>query len=387
MDIVHTPRADLRALDMEDKLVFFDHVVRGLGMDCVLNYNLKYPRFMGLQIEGLGEHFANQPTDSNPTQEEEQGQLEEPTEDAAMEEDATDADATTTDATTTDAAATTTDNGKKMSKRQRQRAKKKTARERAATVRGGAASPPGVVEAPADCDAAPTSTDAAASGQASAPAVDSGLAAPIQPPRATSDSPAAFLGSHGAGTSHSEAPPRDSDVMSCASSVQDGSSSYESDCDDDFTKVTSRSKRRRRDSPAAEALAAPTANHDLMLASDTFDKCQRLLRLAGEVFKCRDLKLNPQKSVALAVRSVPGKKVLFASTIARFYVEGTPLWQLSPTKLAKYLGLGQSKPHIDSLQEQLSRLHFAPLKPAQDIPPSTPDRSSSASCSKEDAAS
>ncbi|KAF2905847.1 hypothetical protein ILUMI_00329 [Ignelater luminosus] len=165
------PREDLRALDMEDKLVFFDQVVRGL------QYNLRQPRFMGLQIEDLEDHFATQPVASNLTQHVEQGQLEEPTKDAAMEEDAI------------DAAATTTDNGKKMTKRQRQRAKKKTARERAAAVRDGAASLPGVVVAPADCDAVPTGTDAAASGQASAPAVDSGLAATIQLPRTTSTAP------------------------------------------------------------------------------------------------------------------------------------------------------------------------------------------------------
>lgn len=76
--------------------------------------------------------------------------------------------------------------------------------------------------------------------------------------------------------------------------------------------------------------------------------------------------------MAIAVHSVPGKKVLFASTIARFYVQGTLLRQLSPTELAKYLGLrygylGQSKPLIDSLQAQLSRLRSAPLKPDQKL--------------------
>ncbi|KAF2896549.1 hypothetical protein ILUMI_09599 [Ignelater luminosus] len=140
--IMDSPREDLRALDMEDKLVFFDQVVRGLGREAILQYNLRYPP-------------------------------------------------------------------------------------------------------PADCDAAPTGTDAAASGHASAPAVDRGLAATIQLPRATSDSPAAPLGSHGASTSYSEALSRDSDVISCASSVQDCSNSYESDCDDGFTKVASRSKKRR----------------------------------------------------------------------------------------------------------------------------------------------
>ncbi|KAF2891546.1 hypothetical protein ILUMI_14627 [Ignelater luminosus] len=44
--------------------------------------------------------------------------------------------------------------------------------------------------APADCDAALTGTDAATSGQASAPAVNSGIATTIQLPRARATAPA-----------------------------------------------------------------------------------------------------------------------------------------------------------------------------------------------------
>ncbi|KAF2880860.1 hypothetical protein ILUMI_25315 [Ignelater luminosus] len=115
-----------------------------------------------------------------------------------------------------------------------------------------------------------------------------------------------------------------------------------------------------------ESVACLGYADDLMLASDTFDKCQRLLRRAGEFFERRGLKLNPQKSVALAVRLVPGKKVLFASTIARFYVEGTPLRQLSPTELAKFLTTTTFEATIRTAEARTETLS------AKNISPSTP---------------
>ncbi|KAF2891612.1 hypothetical protein ILUMI_14561, partial [Ignelater luminosus] len=141
--------------------------------------------------------------------------------------------------------------------------------------------------------AVPTGTDAAAPRQSSAPAVESGLAAPLQLPRATSDSPVAPLRSHGISTPCSVVLQRASDVMSCASSVADCSSSYDSDCDDGFIKVAGRLKKRRRDSPVDEPLSASTANRFSALGAENDAVLQLPAKITNRLWRivCASLRL------------------------------------------------------------------------------------------------
>ncbi|KAK9719195.1 Reverse transcriptase (RNA-dependent DNA polymerase) [Popillia japonica] len=111
---------------------------------------------------------------------------------------------------------------------------------------------------------------------------------------------------------------------------------------------------------------------DLILFANDHRGANRLLRVATEFFRERGLALNAEKSAALSVGVVPGKKQLYTHTKNLFYVGGKAIPQLTPVDYFKYLGSrynfsGQVRPSVELLKTQLARVQSAPLKPAQKL--------------------
>ncbi|KAK9747498.1 Reverse transcriptase (RNA-dependent DNA polymerase) [Popillia japonica] len=101
----------------------------------------------------------------------------------------------------------------------------------------------------------------------------------------------------------------------------------------------------------------------------------RLLRVATEFFRERGLALNAEKSAALSVGVVPGKKQLYTHTKNLFYVGGKAIPQLTPVDYFKYLGSrynfsGQVRPSVELLKTQLARVQSAPYNFSGQVRPS-----------------
>lgn len=77
---------------------------------------------------------------------------------------------------------------------------------------------------------------------------------------------------------------------------------------------------------------------DLVMVSSTSEGCRGQLRRAEAFFDRRGLSLNVSKSRSLTVKIVPGRKMHYVSTGAKYFVGEKPLKVLGPGDLFRYLG-------------------------------------------------
>lgn len=109
---------------------------------------------------------------------------------------------------------------------------------------------------------------------------------------------------------------------------------------------------------------------DIILLANTKFEARALLNKCLEFFSKTGLSINPSKCAALILETVPSKKKLYTVTNPTFHVNDQTIPQMDVIEVFKYLGLhfsnkGLSKCTLGALNEQLSNIIRAPLKPQQ----------------------